>query len=79
VSTSYVDYRHEAVRREHALEIDYDAFTHGLKSLLGTMNVALREMASRLPESARETLASLEGTSGFVLFQRLDQLPHDGH
>jgi uncharacterized protein (DUF302 family) len=62
-----------AVRREHALEIDYDAFTHSLESLLGTMDVPfLREMASRSSESVRETLTSIEGTSGFVLSQRLD-------
>jgi uncharacterized protein (DUF302 family) len=71
--TSYVDHPYAAIRREHTLDIDYDAFTHRLESLLGTMDLALlREMASRSPESARETLASLAGTSGFVLFQRLD-------
>jgi uncharacterized protein (DUF302 family) len=73
MSASYVDHAYAAIRREHTLDIDYDAFTHRLESLLGTMDPALLgAMASRSPESVRETLASLEGTSGFVLFQRLD-------
>jgi len=73
MSTSHLDHPYAAIRREHTLDIDYDAFTHHLESLLGTMDVAfLQQMASHSPESARETLASQEGTSGFVLFQRLD-------
>ncbi len=37
------------------------------------MDVAfLQQMASHSPESARERHGSLEGASGFVLFQRLD-------
>jgi uncharacterized protein (DUF302 family) len=70
---SHVDHAYAAIRREHTLDIDYDDFTHRLESLLGTMDPALLQaMASRSPESVRETLASLEGPSGFVLFQRLD-------
>jgi uncharacterized protein (DUF302 family) len=73
VSTSHVDHPYAATRREHTLDIDYDAFTRHLESLLGTMDVALLEqMAGRSAESVRETLASLEGTSSFLVFQRLD-------
>src|SRR5216683_3511230 len=73
MSTSHVDHAYAAIRREHTLDVDYDAFTHRLESLLGAMDPALLQaMASRSPESVRETLVSLEGTSGFVLFQRLD-------
>jgi uncharacterized protein (DUF302 family) len=71
--TSHVDHPYPAIRREHTLDIDYDAFIHHLGSLLSTMDVAfLQEMASYSPESAREKHASLEGASGFGLFQRLD-------
>jgi uncharacterized protein (DUF302 family) len=70
--TSHVDHPYAAIRREHTLDIDYDAFTHHLESLLGTMDAFLQQMASYSPESAREKHASLEGASGFVLFQRLD-------
>ncbi len=73
MSTSHLDHPYAAIRREHTLDIDYDAFTHHLESLLGTMDVAfLQRMASYSPESARERHASLEAASGFVLFQRLD-------
>jgi uncharacterized protein (DUF302 family) len=71
--TSHVDHPYAAIRREHTVDINYDAFTHHLESLLGTMDVAfLQQIASYSPESAREKHASLEGASGFVLFQRLD-------
>jgi uncharacterized protein (DUF302 family) len=73
MSTSHLDHPYAAIRREHTFDIEYGAFTHHLESLLGTMDVAfLQQMASHSPESVRERLTSFEGTSGFVLFQRLD-------
>jgi uncharacterized protein (DUF302 family) len=73
MSASHVDHPYAAIRREHTFDIDYDAFTHHLESLLGTIDLAfLEQMASHSAESVRERHASFEGRSGFVLFQRLD-------
>jgi uncharacterized protein (DUF302 family) len=62
---------YSAIRRELTFDVAYEAFTHELERSLGIMDIdAIRRTSTS--QELREQLQSFAGSSGFLLFQKID-------
>ena len=69
---SRTERRHQVTQIELTLQTSHAEFTRAFESLLGRMQVDLRDLPSLSPEAARERLASFVGPLDFALFQKID-------
>lgn len=70
---SVTHHTYSALRRELTFDVAYEAFTHELDRLLGTMELdAAARLASRPSQELRDALRAAVGASDFALFQKID-------
>ncbi len=69
---SVTHHSYSALRRELTFDVAYEAFTHELERLLGTMELDVTSRLAARPQELRDALHAAVGASDFALFQKID-------